>query len=290
MTVTRKRPLNIGLDKMLSKATASIAPSPVAGDQLRQVPIELMQRGQYQPRHEFVQESLQELADSIKAQGILQPIVLRQIRPQQYEIIAGERRWRAAQLAGLTHVPAIIKEISDEAALAMALIENIQRENLNALEEARALHRLLEEFHLTHEEVAKSVGKSRVTVSNLLRLLQLEDHVKTLLERGDIDMGHARALLALPLNQQRAAAKEIVDRGLSVREAEGLVKHLLAGAGVTASSKKVKLNPDMANLQRSLSEKFGTKVSFQHRKSGSGKLVIEYTNLDILDGILQKLN
>lgn len=292
MTASRKRPLNIGLDKMLSKASVALTTPVVTtptGEHLRHVSIDLIQRGQYQPRHEFDQEGLQELADSIKEQGILQPIVLRQLRPQQYEIIAGERRWRASQLAGLSQVPAIVKEVSDEAALAMALIENIQRQDLNALEEARALHRLLEEFHLTHEEVAKSVGKSRVTVSNLLRLLQLEEHVKTLLDRGDLDMGHARALLALPLNQQRAAAKEIVDRGLSVRETEHFVKRLLANVK-TNPAKKPSINPDMERLQRSLSDRFGTKVNFQHRKSGAGKLVFEYSSLDVLEGILQKLS
>lgn len=289
MTTTRKRPLNIGLGKMLSKSNVSVN-STIAGEQLRHIPLDLIQPGQYQPRQDFDQQCLQELADSIQTQGVLQPIVLRQLKPHQYEIIAGERRWRAAQLAGLSNIPAVVKEISDQAALAIGLIENIQREDLNALEEAYALARLIEEFKLTHEEVAKAVGKSRTMVSNLLRLLQLDPQVKTLLERGDLEMGHARALLALTLPQQRAAAKEVVDKQLSVRETESFVKRLLAGATAQTVKKANKLNPNLAKLQRELSDNLGTKVTFQHRKSGAGKLVIEYTDLDVLDGILTKIN
>ncbi len=286
MNMSRKRPLNIGLEKMLSKANVIS----VTGEQLRHIPLDLIRRGLYQPRQEFDQTALEELAESIRAHGILQPIVLRQIQAQEYEIIAGERRWRAAQLAGLNAIPALVKEITDEAALAVALIENIQRQDLNALEEARALHRLLEEFQMTHEAVAKSVGKSRTAVTNLLRLLQLEDQVKTSLARGDIEMGHARALLVLPLNQQRVLAKEIVEKKLSVRETEQQVKRLSEGKSRKHSSSKAsKPSADLAKLQQELSDTLGTRVNFIHRQSGAGKLVIEYPNLDILDGILKRI-
>ena len=284
---TRKRPLNIGLGKMLSQ---SQAPTPSkSGDSLRHISIELIQRGQYQPRKDFDPESLEELAQSIKAQGILQPVVLRQIKPQQYELIAGERRWRAAQLAGLSQIPAIVKEITDQAALAIGLIENIQRENLNALEEAMALERLIEEFQLTHEDVAAAVGKSRTMVSNLLRLLQLDDQVKQLLTCGDIEMGHARALLSLSKDKQRQAAKEIVNKQLSVRQAEALVKFLQQKGTSKPASKAASKNVNLVKIEQDLSDYLGTSVNFVHQKSGRGKIVINYTNLDILDGILKKI-
>lgn len=287
MSTTKKRSLNIGLSKMLSQANVMVS-SAAANESLRQIPLELIQPGAFQPRHDFNEQSLQELADSIRAQGILQPIVLRQVKPQQYEIIAGERRWRAAQIAGLAVVPALIKEISNQAALAIGLIENIQREDLNALEEAKALLRLIEEFNLTHEEVAKSVGKSRAMVSNLLRLLQLDDHVKTLLAHGDIEMGHARAILALPTQKQRIAAEQIIHKQLSVRETEKLVKQLLE-PGQKKKIFNTKINPNLVKLQETLSSSLGAPVRFLHKKSGAGKLIIDYSNLDILDGILKKI-
>jgi len=283
---SKKRSLNIGLGKMLSQA--NVAVTPVLGDQLRHIPLELIQPGAFQPRNDFNTEHLQELADSILAQGVLQPIVLRQIKPQQYDIIAGERRWRAAQLAGLSTIPALVKEISNQAALAIGLIENIQRENLNALEEAQAFSRLIEEFNLTHEEVAKSVGKSRAMVSNLLRLLQLDEQVKTLLAHGDIEMGHARALLALTPNKQRIAGQQIVDKNLSVRETEKFIKQLLSPQPKKITAIK-KINPNLAKLQENLSNTLGTPVHFTQKKSGAGQLIIEYANLDILDGILKKI-
>lgn len=286
MSTPKKRSLNIGLSKMLSQA--NVVTTSVGNESLRHIPLELIQPGAFQPRHDFNEQSLQELADSIRSQGILQPIVLRQVKPQQYEIIAGERRWRAAQLAGLATVPAMVKEISNQAALAIGLIENIQREDLNALEEAQALLRLIEEFNLTHEEIAKSVGKSRAMVSNLLRLLQLDDQVKTSLAHGDIEMGHARALLALPVQKQRIAAEQIIHKQLSVRETEKLVKQLLEPAQKKAAP-NTKINPNLVKLQETLSSSLGAPVHFQHKKSGAGKLIIDYPNLDVLDGILKKM-
>ncbi len=286
MNSSRKKPLNIALGKMLSQANTQVLQKNTEG--LRHISLDLIQPGRYQPRQDFDQEKLQELAESIKAQGVIQPIVLRQIKPQQYEIIAGERRWRAAQLASLVQIPAIVKEITDRAALAIGLIENIQREDLNVLEEAIALQRLIEEFDLTHEEVAQSVSKSRAMVSNLLRLLQLEDSVKLFIERGEIEMGHGRALLSLPKEKQRSIAKEIIEKQLSVRQTEALVKkYLMSGANTTKV--KTSKNPNLHKLEQELSDKLGTRVHFQHQNSGRGKLVIEYANLDSLDGVLKKL-
>ena len=287
MTLSKKRPLNIGLGKMLSNANVTTI---TTGDQLRTIPLEAIQPGAFQPRRDFDGQNLQELAESIRMQGIVQPIILRQIKPQHYEIIAGERRWRAAQMAGLATIPAVIKEISDQAVLAIGLIENIQRQDLNALEEANALARLIEEFSLTHDQAAKAVGKSRVMVSNLLRLLQLDEQVKVLLERNDLEMGHARSLLPLSLTQQRAAAKQIVERQLSVRETESLVKKMLTDVDKKSAPSAKKINPNLAKLQRELSDHLGTKVNFLHRKSGAGKIVIEYTNLDVLSGVLDKIH
>jgi ParB family chromosome partitioning protein len=251
---------------------------------LKQMPIDLLQSGRYQPRQNIEPEALQELANSIRAQGVIQPIVVRAIGDKRYEIIAGERRWRAAQLAGLDTIPAIVKSIDDEAASAMALIENIQREDLNPLEEAIAYHRLTEEFGLTHQEVAHLVGKSRTAISNLLRLLNLNADVKMLVENGDLEMGHARALLALSGSTQSDIARNVVNKSLSVRETESLIRRLQKAP---VSSKKVKtLDPDIRRLQENLSEKLGAKVAIEHGAKGDGKLVITYSNLDELDGIL----
>lgn len=259
-------------------------------DRLLDVPVELCQRGKYQPRRDIDQGSLEELAASIKSQGVMQPIIIRAIEQRSasqpsYEIIAGERRWRAAQLAGLTTVPAVVKEVPDEAAMAMALIENLQREDLNPMEEAYALARLNKEFELTHQQVADIVGKSRAAVSNALRLMNLHKDVKLLLENGDLEMGHARALLALDASAQGAAAKELVDRSLSVRQTEAMVKRLLS-TSKQGSTKENAEDPNITSLQNDLSEKLGVPVRFNHSPSGAGKLTLKYNSLDELDGIL----
>ncbi|MBB5211753.1 ParB/RepB/Spo0J family partition protein [Microbulbifer hydrolyticus] len=253
--------------------------------ELKELPIEYLQRGRYQPRRDFPQESLQELADSIRAQGIMQPIVVRPVGERKYEIIAGERRWRAAQLAGLEKVPALIREVTDEAAIAMALIENIQREDLNPVEEAVALKRLQDEFELTQQQVAEAVGKSRTAVTNLLRLLSLTDEVRTFLERGDIETGHAKALLGLSGDGQREAARQVVDRGLTVRQTEALVRRIQEQAG-KPKPKKPEIDPNIRRLSERLAEKIGVPVTIDHGDKGAGKLVLKYTSLDELDGIL----
>ena len=285
---TRKRKLNRGLDALLgSELTPSSGEreTTAADNELKQLPVEFLQRGKYQPRRDFDQEALQELADSIKAQGVMQPIVVRQTGNQRYEIVAGERRWRACQLAGLADIPALIRDISDEAAIAMALIENIQRENLNPIEEAMALRRLQSEFSLSQHEVATAVGKSRSVVANLLRLLSLEPEVLEHLQSGALDTGHAKVLLALEGTQQTKAAKQVIDGRLSVRQTEALVKALLQTADSVAEPV---VDPNIARLSRELSEMLGTQVSIDDKK-GRGKIVIQYPSLDVLDGILRKI-
>lgn len=238
-------------------------------------------------------EALEELANSIRAQGVMQPIVVRPIGTSDgetlYEIIAGERRWRATQQAGLDSIPVIIRDVPDEAAIAMALIENIQREDLNAMEEAMALQRLKEEFELTHQEVADAVGKSRVTVTNLLRLTTLHPDVQKMLERGDLEMGHARALLSLPDAEQKAAAKEVVAKGISVRQTEALVRRLLQQKEAVQTKTESRIDPDIRHLQETLSEKIGVPVVLQHGAKGKGKLILSYNSLDELDGILSHI-
>lgn len=261
---------------------ASSQDLPVDGE-LRHIPVDLIQRGKYQPRTDMHEEALGELAASIKQQGVMQPIVIRPISSDRYEIIAGERRWRATQLAGLDSIPAIIKPVADDAAIAMSLIENIQRENLNPIEEAVALKRLQDEFELTQQQVADAVGKSRTTVTNLLRLINLSLDTRVMLERGDLEMGHARALLALPESQQSQAARSVVGGGLSVRQTEALVRKLLAGPSKKPTHES---NSDIKKLEQTLGEKLGAKVSVQHTAKGSGKLILNYNNLDELDGIL----
>ena len=296
--MTPKRRLGRGLDALLSKPAPRPAEAtgdtPQQGDILRELPVELLQRGQYQPRVDMRQDSLEDLANSIKAQGVVQPIVARPIASkgseQRYEIVAGERRWRAAQIAGLQKIPAVIREIPDESAIAMALIENIQRENLNPLEEARALDRLIREFDLTHAEAAQAVGRSRASVSNLLRLQELSDKVKPLLEDRQLEMGHARALLGITnATQQYDAARQVVNKGLSVRETERLVKHMLEGGKPKPAKKAPTQNADIRRLEIEVSEKLGAKVSVDHTSKGSGKLVISYNSLDELDGILKHI-
>jgi ParB family chromosome partitioning protein len=257
---------------------------------LRELPVEVIQRGQYQPRRDFDPFTLQELADSIKAQGVMQPIVVRPAGVERFEIIAGERRWRAAQLAGLETMPALIRDVPDDAAIAMALIENIQREDLNPIEEAMALSRLQSEFKMTQQQVADAVGKSRSAVTNLLRLMTLDAEVRILLERGDIDMGHARCLLTLNTDQQLQIARQVVAKSLSVRQTEAMVRKLQSEAeNPSNSDSNAGLDPDIRSLQDELAQKLGTSVQIQHTASGKGKLVLKYTSLDELDGILSHL-
>jgi len=297
---TKRKGLGKGLDALLSAGLGVTAPAPdmplVPGDldtkleykdgKLAHLPVEIIQRGKYQPRRDMHPEALEELAESIKVQGVMQPIVVRPIAEGRYEIIAGERRWRATQLAGLDKIPAVIRDVPDEAAIAMALIENIQRENLNPIEEAVALKRLQDEFELTHAEVAQAVGKSRATVTNLLRLIALTDEVKTLLEHGDLEMGHARALLTLDPAVQRDIARQIVAKGLSVRQTEALVRAFQEGKNKEKTVSTVQPSADIRRLEESLSERLGAGVEIQHTAKGKGKLVISYNSLDELDGIL----
>jgi ParB family chromosome partitioning protein len=293
----KKRGLGKGLEALLGSSGASAVeagtPETVeqaeADGQLRKIPVELLQRGVYQPRIDMHPDTLEELANSIRAQGVVQPIVVRPVSGDRYEIIAGERRWRAAQLAGLHEIPAVVRDVADQAAMAMALIENIQREELNPMEESMALHRLIEEFGLTHQQTADAVGRSRASVSNLLRLLSLSDEVKRMLENGDLEMGHARTLLALAGDQQGQVARTVVNKGLSVRETERLVKRTLEQADGQPKKGEAKVDPDIRRLEQDLGEKIGAKVAIQHGAKGKGKLVIQYNSLDELDGILDHI-
>lgn len=294
----KRKGLGRGLDALLSGATNANAATGDATEntqgkpqeeQLKHVAVEFIQRGKYQPRRDMHQEALEELAASIRAQGVMQPIVIRPISRDKYEIIAGERRWRATQLAGLDTIPAVIRDVSDEAAIAMALIENIQREDLNPIEEAVALKRLQEEFELTHQQVAEAVGKSRTSVTNLLRLIALDSEVKKLLENGDIEMGHARSVLSLEPLQQREIAQLIVAKSLSVRQTEALVR------GVVENKTKEKLkvatiSTDIQKLEDDLGQQIGVPVIVQHNAKGKGRLVLKYNSLDELDGILKHMN
>ena len=281
----RKKRLGRGLDALLSDPATT---SGSRDGKLIQVPIESLQRGQYQPRTRMNKEALEELAQSIKARGIVQPIVAREPAGGGYEIIAGERRWRAAQIAGLETVPVVLREIPDEAALAISLIENIQRENLNPIEEATGFKRLLEEFGLTHDRVAQGVGRSRSAVTNILRLLSLGSVARNLLEEGKLEMGHARALLTLDGNDQDTAAKAVVSRRLSVRQAEELVKQLRTRPGGRKKKKKSGPDPDVQRLQDELSERLGTNVNIKHKR-GRGQLIIDYHSLEELDGLLSRI-
>lgn len=291
--VIKKRGLGRGLDALLGniEPLAQPAPSPaepaaVRDSELRHLPVERIRRGKYQPRLDMHPETLEDLANSIRAQGVVQPIVVKPDGKGEYEIIAGERRWRAAQLAGLQEIPAVVRDVPEKAAMAMALIENIQRENLNPMEEANALQRLIEEFELTHQEVAEAVGRSRAAVTNLLRLLELNDDTKHMLEQRQLEMGHARALLALKAGQQSAAAREVVAKGLSVRETERLVRRLLAE---TPAKVAKTIDPDIRRLESDLSERLGAGVKFEHGAKGKGRLVIHYNSLDELEGILSHI-
>jgi len=299
----KKRGLGRGLGALLGDISSSLAASGTQADELHQLPVDLIQRGKYQPRIDMRTESLEDLANSIRAQGVVQPIVVRLLPPapgrdtdtvlasRRYEIIAGERRWRAAQLAGLQDIPAIVRDVPDSAAIAMALIENIQRENLSPMEEANALQRLIDEFQMTHQDAADAVGRSRAAVTNLLRLLGLAEDVKRMVEHGDLEMGHARALLGLEGATQSAAARQVVAQKLSVRETEQLVRRMQQSAAASAAPDKPKTAPDpnIRNLQENLSTKIGAKVDIQYTARGKGKLVIHYNSLDELDGILEHI-
>jgi len=299
----KKRGLGRGLEALLGQVSPAAPASPDAppatlpGDELRTLPVDLLQRGKYQPRVDMREDTLDELAASIRAQGVIQPVVVRPVgtpeagSSQRYEIIAGERRWRAAQRAGLQEIPAVVRRVPDEAAVAMSLIENLQREDLNPLEEARALARLVEEFDLTHQQVADAIGRSRAGVSNLLRLTELADEVQTLLAERAIDMGHARALLGLSARRQQVeVANLIAKKGLSVRDAEALVRRMAAGkpAGGGQSGDSGR-DPDVARLESDLTDRLGAKVEIRQASGGKGKLVISYHSLDELDGILGRL-
>jgi ParB family chromosome partitioning protein len=295
--------LGKGLDALLGDAvipthrpeTGSVVSrdSSGSGSELRLISVDLLQRGAYQPRQDMRQEGLEELADSIRAQGLVQPIIVRPLagtgpsNGSEYEIVAGERRWRAAQIAGLESVPVVVRDIPDSAAIAVALIENIQRENLNPLEEAQALRRLIDEFDLTHQDAADSIGRSRTAVSNLLRLLDLGDVVKKLVRSGELEMGHARALLGITdAGAQAEVARAVAKKGLSVRETEQLVSRTLAARTKGSTGARPTEDPDIRRLQDELGERLAARVSIQHGRKGGGKLVIAYNSVDELDGIL----
>ncbi|MCQ4321774.1 ParB/RepB/Spo0J family partition protein [Stutzerimonas stutzeri] len=284
---TKKRGLGRGLDALLGGANvAAIQEEAAQADvrELQQLPLDVIQRGKYQPRRDIDPVTLEELANSIRTQGVMQPIVVRSVGSGRYEIIAGERRWRASQQAGLDRIPAMVRDVSDEAAIAMALIENIQREDLSPIEEAVALQRLQQEFQLTQQQVADAVGKSRVTISNLLRLIALPEEIKTLLSHGDLEMGHARALLGLPADQQVEGARHVVARGLTVRQTEALVRQWLnKPESVKAEPKS---DPDIVRLEQRLAERLGSPVQIKHGEKGKGQLVIRYSSLDELQGVL----
>ena len=282
----KRRGLGRGLDALLGGMDPESSPEQQQESDLRQIPVDLIKPGKYQPRLDIHNESLEDLASSIRAQGIIQPIVVRPVGNGDFEIIAGERRWRAAQLAELHEVPVVVRDVPDQAAIAMALIENIQRENLNPMEESIALQRLISEFEMTHAQAAESVGRSRTAVTNLLRLLTLEEDVQQMARQGKIEMGHGRALLSLSGQQQISAAKDVIARQLSVRETESLVKRL----SLPKAQKQVKaVNPDIKKFQLDLSEKIGAKVAIQHNDKGNGKLVVHYNSLEELDGILNHI-
>lgn len=286
--MSKRRGLNSGLSELLSDLKISNIGSLNSNEQkflLRNLPVDMLKPGKYQPRRGMSQEALVELAESIRKQGVIQPVIVRAISASNYEIIAGERRWRAAQLANLHEVPVVIRDISDEQAIAISLIENIQREDLNAIDTAMSLQRLIKEFKMTHESAAGVVGKSRATVTNLLRLLELPEEIKNMIERSELEMGHARALLPLGLAKQLAIAKTIVAKGLSARATESLVRQSQQDRQVTKRS----VDANTVKLQKKLSERLAALVNIQHNKSGKGKIIIEYNSLDELDGILEHI-
>jgi len=290
----KKRGLGRGLEALLGPKGAAQAPvlEATPSDRLHQLPVDALSPGKYQPRKTMDQAKLAELAESIKVQGVIQPIVVRDLGGKRFEIIAGERRWRASQLAGLSEIPVVIREVDDRTVVAMALIENIQREDLNPLEEAQALQRLIDEFDLTHAQAADAVGRSRAAVSNLLRLLEMPKDIRTLVETRALEMGHARALLTLPPQAAIALARQAADNGWSVREVEHRVQQLASGKVATAAraaAAKPKPQADIATLERELSESLGTTVNVLHGRAGRGRLVIHYSDLESLDGVLDRL-
>ncbi len=294
MSASKKRGLGRGLEALLGpKAAETPPPEAQPGEALRTLPVGQLQPGKYQPRMAMDPAKLNELAESIKAQGVIQPIVVRELSPGRFEIVAGERRWRASQEAGLAEVPVVVRELDDRTVIAMALIENIQREDLNPLEEAQSLQRLINEFSLTHAEAAEAVGRSRAAVSNLLRLLELPPAIRALLEARRLEMGHARALLTLSPELASKLASEAADQGWSVREVEHRAQQFAAGkvpvVGRKAKPGKAAPQPDIASLETELSESLGTRVTIAHGRGGKGKLIIQYTDLDTLDGVLEKL-
>jgi ParB family chromosome partitioning protein len=283
----KKRGLGRGLNALLGGSdTVEVMTRPQNDNELREIDVDLIQRGPWQPRTHFDEESLQELADSISTQGVVQPIILRATVDGRYEIVAGERRWRASQLAGLAQVPAVIKHFDDQTAAAVSLIENIQRENLNPLEESTALQRLMNEFDMTHQQIADTVARSRVAVSNLLRLQDLNSDVKELLSNRTIDMGHARALLGVTGNTQSTLARVVAKKGLSVRETEQRVRRAL---NPPARPERIKKDPDITKLETSLSERLGAAVNIRQKTKDRGYLEIGYNSLDELEGILSKI-
>jgi len=281
--ITKKPRLGRGLDALLGVDFNRDGEK----EEFKQLPLEVLQRGKYQPRTHMDKHALEELAASIKSQGVVQPIVVRALAAGNYEIVAGERRWRAAQIAGLTTIPAVVRRVPDEAAIAIALIENIQRENLNPVEEAGALQRLIDEFGMTHQRVADAVGRSRAAVTNLLRLLSLNGELRELLESGRMDMGHARALLGLDGARQIQAARDVVERRLSVRETEEMVRRLLERPNGRKTKRTA--DPDIRALQQKLAEKLGAKVRIRHGRGGKGQVTVFYQSLDELDGILRRI-
>ena len=282
----RGRALGRGLDALLGPGPGGSGEARAG----REIPVEMIRRSPWQPRRRLDAEALDELTRSVRAHGVVQPVVVRPVGEERYELVAGERRWRAAQAAGLATVPAVVREIPDEAALSIAIIENIQREDLTPLEEARGVARLVEEFSMTHREVAEAVGRSRPAVSNLLRLLDLNEDVRDRLEAGEIEMGHARALLALAGAAQSGAARTVAERGLSVRQTEALVRRMLSAPGGEEGTGAGERDPDIDRLETRLGDAIGTEVSIRHGKRGSGRLVIRYHSLDELDGILERLD
>ena len=288
--MVKRKGLGRGLDALLGAGEEDTEEEivPISEGTLKELPVEFMKRGKYQPRRDMHPEALEDLANSIRAQGVMQPIVVRPTGVDSYEIIAGERRWRATQQAGLETIPAIIKDVPDESAIAMALIENIQREDLNAIEEAQALIRLQQEFELTQQQVADAVGKSRTTITNLMRLMSLEQEVQTLLEHGDLEMGHARALLGLEGSQQLEAARTTVAKGITVRQTEALVRRLQQQQAADPIEKN-RVDPDIKRLQEKISDQIGAPVSIQHNAKGKGRLILKYNSLDELEGILDHI-
>lgn len=288
--MVKRKGLGRGLDALLGvEESSSTSDAGQDNEHLKELPVEFMRRGKYQPRRDMHPEALEELADSIRAQGVMQPIVVRSLGEDSYEIIAGERRWRASQLAGLETIPALIRNVSDESAMAMALIENIQREDLNAMEEAQALIRLQEEFGLTQQQIAQAVGKSRSSVANYLRLTTLTEEVQKLLEHGDLEMGHAKVLLGLEGDRQVEAARQAVARGMSVRQVEDLVKRMQHEQNQPEKTNEKKVDPDIRRLEERLEGQLSVPVRIEHSAKGKGRLVLKYNSLDELEGILDHI-